>query len=606
MTLSGYNPLSSINIHATSISPTGLIVVVGPNCSGKTQLLRDIQRTLLADGSSLVVAKTIRVCLPPNGEQFVRDLIQEGYARSQPNNPENIELCAPFRGTGSPTGKKFHVNHAPALCNQFTEQSKDELGIARGFFGDFGQVLLASLFAANRLTSFIDTSAFDTELGIPQNDLQALYNDPEAKRELAAETGRVFGNAAWLDNTRGDGRWRIKVSRTSELPPVADRLEASRVRAYDSIDIEGDGYKSYVAIVISLILGRRPVCLIDEPELHLHPPQAYSLGQFIGRHGRSKQQATFVATHSSHVLRGILSTGKDDITVIRLTRVGKTFSAHYLDNAELRGATENPRSRAETILDGVFGQAVAIVEAEGDRVVYQAAMEGVEAQIQELRFVPVHGTGGINRILKFYQSLKVPVAVIPDCDFIGKSGELNPIIEELATGEERGELTRLATETMNDIIRIPPAIAEDQAKQELLRIADSIKSWTVQDDADGRHETDDMRVRRELEKVRAQLYRLRRLKDEGVEGYRPWPEIHRKLTRLVERCKRIGLFLVHVGDLENWVRELMTDVGKTDKGTWADTASQRIRDCTSKSGDVWEFMKEVVGYLNEQRRRLGV
>jgi ABC-type cobalamin/Fe3+-siderophores transport system ATPase subunit len=595
MTLSGYNPLAAIHIHATTINkPRGLIVVVGPNCSGKTQFLRDIEKTVTGQADPRVVITSVAPQLPANGQHFVGNLLSEQYVRRTTGGDPTVEFYAPYRGKGAGTGGSVSINTLVSHCQQFYQAAVDRNAISAQFFSYCGRVLLTSLFPENRLKAFIETPAFDTEKALPANDLQTLYDNPEAKDELARETGKVFMNAAWLDNTRGDNYWRIKVSGKPELPPLRDRTEAAKMRAYFTIDREGDGYKSYVAIAIALLLGRRPVCIIDEPELHLHPPQAYNLGQLIGRHGRSKEQVTFVSTHSSHVLRGILSTGKEDITVIRLNHIGTEFSAHVLDNAELKSATENPRSRTETILDGVFGQAVAIVEAEGDRVVYQAAMEGIDSPIQELHFVPVHGTGGIDRILKFYRRMKIPAVVIPDFDIIGKDGELTAIIEELAVGEERKQLVELAKETMKEVLRIPPSVSLAEVKEELKGVADSITSWDNQDDT---------RARRELEAIRKKLYRLRRLKDEGVEGYREIAGVYDNLKNLVERAKQIGLFLVPVGDLENWVPGLMGNVGKSDKSRWADIASERIRLSPTMSGDVWEFMKEVVSYLDEQRRR---
>src|SRR5256885_15214291 len=108
------------------------------------------------------------------------------------------------------------------------------------------------------------------------------------------------------------------------LATAEDRLSHKKMASHRSIETEGDGLKSYVATCIALLLGRRPVCLIDEPEMCLHPPQAYSLGQFIGRFGASLDRATFVATHSSHVLRGVIQTAAN-IEVIRVTRKGARF-----------------------------------------------------------------------------------------------------------------------------------------------------------------------------------------------------------------------------------------------------------------------------------------
>ena len=80
---------------------------------------------------------------------------------------------------------------------------------------------------------------------------------------------------------------------------------------YRAIEEEGDGLKSFVTMATALLLQKRPVCLIDEPEMCLHPPQARELGRLIGKYGSTSDTATFVATHSSEILRGALETGRD-------------------------------------------------------------------------------------------------------------------------------------------------------------------------------------------------------------------------------------------------------------------------------------------------------
>ena len=72
-------------------------------------------------------------------------------------------------------------------------------------------------------------------------------------------------------------------------PPHGEMNNPLEARNYSIIEGEGDGYRSYVGTCLSLLVGIRPVALIDEPELCLHPPQAYHIGRFIGelRQGRA-------------------------------------------------------------------------------------------------------------------------------------------------------------------------------------------------------------------------------------------------------------------------------------------------------------------------------
>jgi len=151
-------------------------------------------------------------------------------------------------------------------------------------------------------------------------------------------------------------------------------LSVSKMKEYRTIESEGDGLKSYVATCIALLLGRLPVCLIDEPEMCLHPPQAYNLGRFIGQHGSAIDRATFVATHSSQILRGVVQSTKQ-LRIVRITRHRNTFSAHLVPAEVIYEALAKPTLRAESILDGIFSESVMIVEADGDRLVYNTVLE---------------------------------------------------------------------------------------------------------------------------------------------------------------------------------------------------------------------------------------
>ena len=51
-----FNPLTSLAIpNVEKVQPRGLVVIIGPNSSGKTQTLRDIQSRLLGQPRTLVV-----------------------------------------------------------------------------------------------------------------------------------------------------------------------------------------------------------------------------------------------------------------------------------------------------------------------------------------------------------------------------------------------------------------------------------------------------------------------------------------------------------------------------------------------------------------------
>src|SRR5690606_36976298 len=239
------------------------------------------------------------------------------------------------------------------------------------FFSTLGHSLVTALFLDRRLNMVNEAQRFDYENNPPTNEVHSLYVSETARTELTNEIKQAFGKGVWLDNTRG-GRLCLRVNQAPEVPPAEEQLQPQRVKEYRTVESEGDGLRSYVGIAVSLLLGLRPVCLIDEPELCLHPPQAYRMGLFIGQHGTTEKHAIFARTHSSHVLRGVIE-ATSNVQVLRLTKYGNRFKGHLIGPDELRECMDRPIIRAETILDGIFADGVVLVEADGDRAVYQAA-----------------------------------------------------------------------------------------------------------------------------------------------------------------------------------------------------------------------------------------
>jgi hypothetical protein len=377
-----FNPLKAIAIpNVGKVRPRGLTVIIGPNSSGKTQTLRDIEARLLGQPRRLVVCEDIEVERPPELDPILEMLTVGRLIRRRVDAQNNIYIDAlmPHLGGASSGNWSLPIHEVTNLFRQGATVTPGGEHTDR-FLVHFGRSFLSSLFLDRRLTITNAIENFDYETQSPQNELQALYVDPDAKKKMADEAIRVFGKGIWLDNTRSN-KLCLRVSSDNTVPPAEDRLEPERMRKYRFIEDEGDGFRSYMGTCITLVLGQRPICLIDEPELCLHPPQAYALGRFIGKYGTSTERATFVATHSSHVLRGIIEETRN-LEIIRLTRAGSQFSGKRVSHETIKACIEKPATKVETILDGLFAEAVAVVESESDRLVYSTTWEKIASDFK--------------------------------------------------------------------------------------------------------------------------------------------------------------------------------------------------------------------------------
>src|SRR5438876_786678 len=78
--LSDFKPFQRVVLPGLGdLDCAGLILIVGPNYSGNTQLLQDLYRRLCGDPRNLVVATNVELRMPEQLEPFLECLEQEVY-----------------------------------------------------------------------------------------------------------------------------------------------------------------------------------------------------------------------------------------------------------------------------------------------------------------------------------------------------------------------------------------------------------------------------------------------------------------------------------------------------------------------------------------------
>jgi len=285
--LSDFKPLRQVTLPGTGdIECSGLTLIVGPNSSGKTQLLQDLHFRLSGNPRNLVVAKDIELA-KPQFDRLMECLHTEGYIelrRDGSGTPIQILPRTTYLGIGQ-TVPNFTYSEAKSWHHSY-EPSRNN-GQQNHFLTQIGQLLVSALFLDRRLTSLGTVGVIDFQNHTPTHDLHTLIINDDARTALEKEIFISFGKTIWPDMAQGN---TVSLRVSDEQPTHQDRLSIKKMLKYRKIETEGDGLKSYVATCIAILLGRLPVCLIDEPEICLHPPQAYNLGMFIGRHDHATPQ----------------------------------------------------------------------------------------------------------------------------------------------------------------------------------------------------------------------------------------------------------------------------------------------------------------------------
>jgi SepF-like predicted cell division protein (DUF552 family) len=303
---------------------------------------------------------------------------------------------------------------------------------------------------------------------------------------------------------------------------------------------------------------------------------------------------TFVATHSSHILRGIIETTKK-LEIVRLSRNGSKFSGRKISHEAITACIEKPSTKVETILDGLFAEAVSVVESEGDRLVYSTTWERIASEFRhDVHFVSVGGIGGFADTCELYRQLKIPVCVMADLDLLRELDTFERIMTSLAsTAEAKAALAKCRT-IIEQIKAMGPLHTEDELRAELRAIIDLPLIW-----ANASQLAD---IRRKLSDLSTGLSLTARLK-KGVESLRSEP-VYPDLNALLGDCRSHGLFLVPGGELEDWVRELTTaGPSKKKKAEWANFAANKLRDAPIGTDDVWAFVRRMAEFQRDTINR---
>ena len=588
--ISDFKPLAKVVLPDVGEIPCAeLTLVVGPNSSGKTQFLADLYSRLCGEPRDVVVASDVQLNKPEYA-RFMELLETEGYIRTTIDPGNNQRQIVP-RTTYVGTGNAFQpLTHDQAQSWYHAYDGALASGRSNEFLNRIGRLLVTKLSLERRLVGLQSTTVIDFESQPPVVDLHAFHVNDAARRQLADEIIDAFGRAIWSDTTRGPTIC-LRVCE-GDLPSADDRLSFEKMSKYRTIENEGDGLKSYVMICVSLLLGQRPVCLIDEPEMCLHPPQAYSLGKFIGRHGSSADVATFVATHSSQILRGVVQSTKR-VEIIRLTQSRGQFHARRIPAHELVAVLEKPTLRAESVLDGIFSEAVVVVEADGDRLVYHTTWETLGKELRlDVHFAAVGGTGGVADTCRLYRTLHIPVVVVADLDLIADLNLLRRVLEAMAGKQMAESLVGKAKAAREQIRQLPPDVDPETCMRRIEEIGTMQMDWQRGDDA---------AIRRKLDGLSQDLNRMRRLKSGGLSCF---PQaVGGPLKELVEALKGAGVFLAPVGELEGWLASEGIKSSKTNKAAWANEAAAKVQSKGPVSGDIWDFVRQVGRYLED--RKLG-
>lgn len=400
------------------IAATPVTVFVGPNNSGKSRALREIEqycRTGTTDANSLILSQL------SFNEQTVEAATASINKLLMPAQlGESLNVGYIF--VGSQRGRNqlqreqlYHIAQQPMVNPQL---------FCQWYFTH----LVLMLNGSNRMNLVNSMPAGDLQRPA-NNSFQALFQNDKKRYEVRRIVHEAFDRYFVIDPTNL-GNLRIRLSERPPNNPVEERgIHAEAIEFHSKaqeITEASDGVKAFTGIITEVLAGDPSLILIDEPEAFLHPSLASKLGQELSRAALSSDKRVFVSTHSPQFVMGCIQSGAP-VNIIRLTYRGGVPTARLLPSEEILELMRHPLLRSTGVLSGLFYEFVVVTESDADRAFYQEINERLlqfkpDWGIPNCLFINAQNKQTIHTLLRPLRKLGIPAAGVVDVDILKEGG----------------------------------------------------------------------------------------------------------------------------------------------------------------------------------------
>jgi len=542
------------------IDIAGIVCVVGPNNSGKSFLLKQLEHSLrvmgeykpefIVDFDIVSNLQYYNEVIDPNTETVMAARLAD--ARSHTENVHTLHALELPE-----FGKNMAVNINKASLLETLKQyhgganSYYELGLS-GFF----TFLTSRLDGRSRFQLMSPSQSSDYRSN-PKTILQVLFKCPGEMNSVRRYVSDAFGLYPVID-AQGMETLQWRFSRR-ELPSWFSESKIG-VKSISFLDKclasheVSDGVLAYTGLVAALHAGGFLLTLVDEPEAFLHPPLARKLGRDLAKILEAKKGTLIAATHSPDFVFGCIDSGYPT-TILRMDYRDGKCSPKVVDPNVLKKFLAHPLFRSIGVASSLFYDGVVITEADNDRAVYSEIYRKIALQgdrTPEVLFLNAQNKNTLHEIFGPLREFGIPAAAIADIDAL------------------KDELTR-----MFEPARIPKAMRPglNHLKTHLI---DTLKKANL-----------------DLKKPNV-VSQLTLEDQENAE-------------KLFQDLNKYGIFVVPVGELECWLKDMEISGDKT---RWAKEVLQRLGDDANDpgyiaigDGDIWKFVKSITAWIADPNRK---
>lgn len=509
-----------------NIGDDDIVIFVGANNVGKSRILKEIRNDLFYHTSTnKILIKDLKYKHENFDETKILKILSENFLKEEYGN-YNVYLDENTSFSISGTGLTIELTYPYLLYKIFYN-----------FLSTESRLKFTLLLREN---SIKDPFSFKIIRKLEENeDKMNILNDNlfkifDKKIEVYDLDENFFGKS-------------YKFGSKEEIDDISQsnsRKAKQKLKKLENLHEQGDGIRSAVAILASLIVSTQSIFLIDEPEVFLHPPQAKSLGNILVKLTKGKQ--CFISTHSIDFIKGLLESNSERIKIIKINRNDNYNTFNILENSSVQEITNNNSLKYSNILNGLFYKKVVLCEDESDCKFYSFILENINPSIyQDTLFCGVGGKDRFKIIIPLLKKLNIEWCVIADLDLINNKEKL----EDLMNAVQVNEYNKIESEHKKFLELYPKENSKiiknrQNIKSEIEKILDSDGSENI--------------TKEESEKIKLVIKdysKFEMLKQEGKCSIKN-KECLKNYNSIIEKLSFLKIHLVEVGELEKFIPEI--------------------------------------------------
>jgi hypothetical protein len=277
--------ISSITVsggQTISVTPASILLLVGPNSSGKTVGLFELREKLAEPAS------------PPRRVVHAADMFSTGTRQ------DLLDWLRQNYGIVI-GGQQYIATSGAGIADAQLASYGDEPFTPAVHLPGLAPFLVLAIDTGARLTLCNYVDSIDLAIDPPRAYVHVLQRNEALHREISSEVRATFGFDLVIERTAGKTiGFRLGDEPAHDtINDHASRAYADAVSRLPKLESEGEGVRSFVATLLAAYCGVQPVLIVDEPEIFLHPPQARRLGGLLARSAMRLKRQVVVATHSA-------------------------------------------------------------------------------------------------------------------------------------------------------------------------------------------------------------------------------------------------------------------------------------------------------------------